>query len=260
MRTGKITALFLLLICCSCGQYVKKETLEASERENKELKESLQSAQENYIKQNKELNAILAELTAISYQTTNLQLNVEQGSAYQMTQAEKISATIQSLKKRIENLEAQARKAREIDKNYAIAVSTIKNLQTTIANQEAEISLLKETINAQEATIQTQKDTIRIQRQDLDKQYELISQQRSQLEETVRKQVNLLYQAGLTFEEIADEGDFSVSGRRNKINVKEYRIQIYEKAKAFYMSAAEQGHSEANGRIASVDEKIEQMK
>ena len=263
MRTGKIAFIIVLaLSLSSCGQVVRREVLDASEQENQELRESLKEVQENYIKQNKELNDILTELSEINYQTVSLQLDVEHGSASR-SQADKISDNIQSLKARIDQLEQDAQRARKVDKDLAIAVSTIKTLRTTISNQEKEIELLKQTvtdqnntIKKQNDTIETQKDSIRIQNDNLRKQNELINSQHDQLKETVKRQTQLLFEAGLELENIADEGDFSIKGKRNRTSISEYRKMIYDKAIMFYQAASNQGHPDAVNKIAGVKAKM----
>lgn len=153
-------------------------------------------------------------------------------------------------------MEQDAQRARKVDKDLAIAVSTIKTLRTTISNQEKEIELLKQTVTEQNNTIETQKDSIRIQNDNLRKQNDLINSQRDQLKETVKRQTQLLFEAGLELENIADEGDFSIKGKKNRTSISEYRKIIYNKAIMFYQAASNQGHPDAASRIVGAQEKM----
>ena len=250
-----IIGALLAIVLTSCGKLVKKEVLDASEQENQELRESLKAMQENYAAQNEELNSILEELSTINCQTLSLQLNIENGVAEE-SQADRISDNIQSIKERIDRLEREAQQARKLNKDLAIATSTIKTLRQTIANQEQEIEQLKKVVGEQSATIETQKDTILNQQENLKKQNDLILSQKNQLDEIVRRQTRLLYEAGLEFESLADGGDFTIKGKKDRASVTDYRKGIYEKSITFYREALRQGHPDAEARIAGVQEKI----
>lgn len=250
IRIAAILAAAITLLSCTNGKpaLVKREALEASEQENAMLRSSLQEAQENFARQNKELGSILAGLAAISRETSSIQLNVETGAS-QRTQAEQAQRNLESLKARINRLEKEANQARKANKELALAVSTIKELRTTVANQEKQITNLKAEIAAREQTIKTQKDTIT-------QQGSLIAAQERALRNAVKDLAEQLYQAGTELEELADSGLLNVSGRRDKLNVSGYRKQIYGKALASYRKAAAQGHEGAKGRIATVEEKL----
>jgi len=257
MKTSKfiIIGALLAIVLTSCGKLVKKEVLDASEQENKELRDSLKEMQDNFVAQNEELNSILEELSSINCQTLSLQLNVENGVADQ-TQAEKISDNIQTIKERIDRLEKEAQRARKLNKDLAIATSTIKTLRQTIANQEQEIDRLKKVVSEQSDTIETQKDTILNQQENLKKQNALILSQKNQLDEIVKRQTRLLFEAGAEFESLADEGSFTIKGKKDRASVAEYRKSIYEKSITFYREALRQGHPDAEAKIAGVQEKI----
>lgn len=150
-------------------------------------------------------------------------------------------------------MEREAAKARKIDKNLALATKTIKELRSTIANQEKEINILKATIEDNNVTIRGQKKTI-------DDQYSTILSQKQELAKIVEKQTELIFKTGIELETIADEGDFSISGRRNKRTVKEYRISIYQKAIESYRMAASQGYAGAQERIKNIETKIAALK
>lgn len=263
MRTHKITAAATLAImaasalltlgACNNGQlpFVKRDVFEEAQNRNKELNITLQNIQESYARQNKELSSILQEISTISRKTSSLQLNVENG-AVEKTQAELIGENIEALKDRIDRLENEAKRARKLDKNLAIAASTIKELKQTIANQEIELNILKNTIEDQKVTIKDQADTIA-------GQSNTIAKQKKELEKTLHKQTEMLYEAGLEFEEIADNGDFKINGQRNKQNIKDYRAAIYEKALTFLTLAAEYGHPLAAEEVEQVKAKREAL-
>lgn len=241
------------LILSSCGNsnefpLVKRSVLDASENENKELKNSLQAVQESYAKQNEELNSILAELSSISYTTQRIQLNVA-GEENKVTEVDRIYESIDALKSRIDKLEKEASRARKLNKDLAIATKTIAQLRETVSNQEKEILVLKQTIADRDATIRVQNDTISSKNR-------TISGQKDKIQQVLTRQTEMLYQAGVEFETIADNGDFKISGRKDKANVKNYREAIYEKAAQYYLMAAEQGHPKAQASYDALKAKL----
>lgn len=241
-----------ILSCDAVSQhFVTKEEFEASESENRELKSSLEAIQRNYAKQNKELNAILSEISSISCQTSKLQLNLESPIVNQ-TQTEMIHDNIENLKRRIDNLEKEAARSRKIDKNYALASSTIKELRETIINKEREIQFLETKISEHEVIINNQKDTI-------EQQYSEILHQKEELKKTVELQTKSLFQAGLKFAEIADEGDFKIHGRRNKQSVAGYRKSIYNEAIKYLEESKAQGHKSAADSIFAIKKRMESI-
>jgi len=264
MRTNKIIIVAVLAlvsaVSCKNGQlpFVSRDVLEASENENKELKNSMETMQQSYAKQNQELNSILTELSAISCKTSTLQLHLE-NEELQQTQAERITDKINALKDRIDKLEQEADRVRKLDKNLAVAASTIKELRQTVANQEKEIDVLKKTIAEREETIKTQESTITEQSSTISEQYQTILDQKNELAKTVAQQTSMLFQAGVKLAAIADNGDFKISGKKNKSSIIEYRKSIYKEAIFFYEKAASQGLAAAKDSVASVTARMESL-
>ena len=237
--------------------FVTREALESSQAETREARAALESVQENYARQNRELNSILAELTEISGQTISLQ--VSQGDGYQkLTQAERIDNNLTALKSRINDLERVAEDARKKDKNMAISAKTIKTLRATIAAQEREIETLRKTVSDRDETIRAQGNVIAVQKDTISRQYQTILVQQEKLRQTVASQTEMLYQAGRSFEQLADDGEtaLNVSGRRDKEMVREYKRAIYTKAEQFYEQASSEHHAEAAGRCEVVKYKL----
>ena len=58
------------------------------------------------------------------------------------------------------------------------------------------------------------------------------------------------------FEDIADNGDFKVTGRKNKTSVNEYRKSIYVRAIEYYKTALSEGHNLAQERLEGAQAKI----
>ena len=248
MRTVQIKlmafiAVITFLISCADGQpiFVKRSTLEASEKENAQLRSSLSEAQRSFTKQNEELNRILMDISTISNETSAIYLNVETGASNR-TVIESAQRNLNSIKDRINRLEQEANRARKLDKNLALAVSTIRQLRETVANHEKEIARLKEEVFRKEQTIKIQEDTI-------------VSQKRA-LQAAIKDLSEQLYMAGFELEELADEGVLNVSGRRDKQTVKNYREKIYLRALTSFRKAAAQGHEGARDRITVVENKI----
>ena len=237
--------------------FVTREALEFSQMETKEVRAALQSVQENYARQNRELSSILAELTEISGQTISLQ--VSQGDGYQkLTQAERIDNNLTALKSRINNLEREAERARKLDKDMAISAKTIQTLRATIAAKELEIATLRQSVAERDETIRTQGNVIAVQKDSITQQYRTILRQQKKLRQTVANQTQMLFEAGRSFEQLADDGEtaLNVSGRKDKEMVREYKRAIYTKAEQFYEQASREHHAEAANRYEIVKCKL----
>ena len=247
-----------VVLASSCGDnspFVKRSVFEQSEAERDKLQSSLSELQENIAKQNEDLCDILNELSAVNSKTSRIQLNIE-GSDDQADQIALIHSDIQEIKIRIDQLESEANRARKLDKNMAIAQNTINELRETVTIQESRIAELTQVIAGKDATISEQQSTISEQDSRIASQESRIASQQEELKRTVARQVEMLYEAGEALEDIADNGDFKVTGRKNKISIKSYRQTIYENAAACYESALAQGHSQAQFRIAGIKAKI----
>lgn len=250
-----------ILYSCEGGQFPgmnsHKEALEAAEKENLELKEALSESQQRFAAQNKELASILHELSSISYSAAAVQLHVENGGAGR-SRVDSVYDNISVIKDRIARLEKEAARARKVDKELAVSVTTIQELRTTVSNLENQVTVLRRKVSEHEGTIREQKETIVSHESTISKQNDTILLQQDKIEETLARQREMLYQAGLEFEGIADEGDFQISGRKNRRTVEEYRKSIYKEAIVFYREAAAQGHTGASFRMESLKRKLEE--
>lgn len=237
--------------------FVLSEALEDSKQETKQTKQSLQSVQENYAKQNRELTAILEEISELSCQTTSLQINPENGSR-QLTQAEQISEGLDRVKNRIDRLEKEAERARQLDKDMALSVKTIKKLRTTVANQQKEIDKLVAVVSDKDATIGRQNTVISVQKDTISDQMRTIRRQKDELKRSLDRQTEMVYQAGLEFERLGNEADkmLAVSGKKDKEMVRSYKKAIYEKAAECYIQAANMNHAGAKGRSEVISYRI----
>jgi len=240
--------------------FVTREALETSQNETKNAKQALQSVQDNYARQNRELSSILAELSELSCQTTALQINPENGSR-QLTQAEKIDGNLEAIRNRIDRLEKEAERARKLDKDMALSVQTIKKLRTTVANQQKEIDNLRSMVSDRDATISRQSSVIAVQKDTISEQLQTILRQKAELKRSLDRQTEMVYQAGCEFERLGDEGDqaLNVSGRKDKEMVRTYKKAIYEKASQFFQQAANMDHAGAKGRCEVISYKISSL-
>lgn len=240
--------------------FVTREALEVSQNETKEAKQVLQSVQDNYARQNRELSSILAELTELSCQTTALQLTPE-NEGRQLTQAEKINGNLNAIKSRIDRLEQEANRARKLDKDMALSSQTIRRLRATVANQQEEIDRLRAAIADRDATISRQNTVIAVQKDTISEQLQTILRQKAELNDALVRQTEMVYQAGCEFERLGDEGEqtLAVSGRKDKEMVRSYKKAIYEKAAQFFRQAAGMNHAGAQGRCEVINYKIQSL-
>lgn len=258
LAVGVITA--AIRSCDIDVPYVTREALETAQNETKEAMQVLQSVQDNYARQNRELSSILAELSDLSCQTTALQLNPENGSG-QLTQAEKIDGSLDAIRIRIDCLEKEAERARKLDKDMALSVQTIRKLRATVANQQKEIDNLKVVITDKDATISRQSTVIAVQKDTISEQLQTILRQKAELRHSLDEQTEMVFQAGCDFERLGDEGEqtLNVTGKKDKEMVRAYKKAIYEKARQFYNTAANMNHAGAKGRSEVISYKISSL-
>lgn len=245
-------AVILLASCNGKAPFVKRSVLEQSEQANAELKSSLKDLQDSYAKQNEDLCSILNDLSVISKRTTQIQLGSE-NPAEQINQVELIHTDIDAIKLRIDQLEKEAARARKLDKKLAVATKTIKELRETIAIQEDRIAELNAAIAKKDVTIKNQQA-------DITTKESKIASQQQEIQQNVAKQLEMIYNAGAKLEEIADNGDFKVTGRKNKTTVNDYRKSIYETAATYYEMAVTQGNAAAQANLDSIKAKIANLK
>lgn len=244
-----------LIVSCDGSQmpWVSREDYNAAKTEAEETKTRLDSIQTCYAKQTENMSMILSEIASLSRRTSTLSLSSGEKPASEINIA---MNDINAVRARIDELEKDADKVRKLDKDLAISRQTIDQLRETVASQEKQIKSLREQIASQGKTIETQQSTIALQKDTISIQNKKLRQQTEQLEKTVWKQVELIYDAGNEFCRIADEGDFKITGRKNKQNVKEYRRLIYEEALGLYEVAAQEGHKAAKDSVKTTKDKI----
>jgi chromosome segregation ATPase len=237
------------LVSCGEEKVSKKEYDEVYE-EYQSLKESLNATQSSNIQQAATINKTLAELADISGNTLVLRGNIENGTA-RITQAERISSNIRAIKDRINSLERQIAD----DSAYKKIVA---NLKTIIREKEKEIDSLKEIIENQNSTISKQNNTINQQQQEIAQKGKQIDYQQERLQQAVKTQASLLYQAASEFEHFAEDVP-DVSRKKNQKKVNEWAISMLSRARLYYMKSQEYGVN-ASDAISRVDRRITRLK
>ena len=243
---------FLLLVSCmGDGETVSKREYDALDKAYKELRDDHKKTQGDYIKNNEEMTAILAELAAVTGKTSSLKSDVEKGKA-RLTQAEQISDRITALKERLAKLEKEAAVNNSSNKTLK---ENVKQLMALTEKQEQEISTLKDEILQRDQTISSQKDTIARRDRTISSQKDVIEQQNEQLQQTVARQAVLIFQAAVDLEELGDQAP-EVKWKKNKEKVEHLQETIYQKALEYYKQAESQGYTPASARIPALEEKI----
>jgi chromosome segregation ATPase len=253
MRTIKIGILFLLpaLLLAGCGTHsedtVSKAEYEQLLQEYADLQAGAEATRKEYAAQAAAVDNILQELSQISGRTVTLRTDIEHGTA-QLTQVEQIQDSIDDIKEKLDRLEKEGAQYKK----------TILNLRKVITEKEAEIEQLKAEIEARDQTISEQHQTIAEQHGTIQSQNETISAQRENLRAAVQEQAQMLFQAGVDFEEIGDSAP-DMFWRRDKEKVKAQVRELYQKAILYYRMAQETGYPEASYRISQVEEKLEKL-
>lgn len=249
-----------VLLAVSCGEnspFVSREELVQSQEKNHQLTASLDSLQRSFNKQAGELSSIISDIAELSSRTARIRVD---GTEKPLSQYETAKGDIQAIRERLDNLEKEVEAGKKKSKSdLAVSAKTIQQLRATLDLKEKEIINLQKQIQEKDQTIQKQDETISVQKDTISRQMQQLQAQKKELQRQVQAQIDLLYKAGNRFSEIADEGDFKVTGRKNKMNVKQYRKAIYEEALDLYEAAAAQGHKAALDSVVSTKFKIREL-
>ena len=252
MRTHKIVlaalavAFFSFTACEEPGTTVSKGEYDHLMEEYRELKAGTEALRAEHAAQAVAIDNILQELSQLSGRTVLLRSEIESGTV-QLTQVEQIEENINDLKQKLSELDKLARQSAELQK-------MVKSLKTVIEEKEAEIEDLKEQIRIKDATIDEQHRTITEQHGTIESQNATISNQQENLRALLAEQAQMLFQAGVDFENLGDEAP-DVHGRRDKKEQKAYREEMYGKAILYYKEAEEAGYPQAAFRLSQVEEK-----
>lgn len=258
MRTHKIALILLSAAFVACaGQhegYVPQEEYDALRNEFKELQASSAATRDQFVDQALAMDNIFQELAQVSGSTVVLRSDLEHGTA-RITQAEQIEKSIDDIKSKLSRLEALTR-------DNAAYRKMVASLKQVIAEKEQEIDQLKAEIQAKDRTIREQNKTITEQSGTITEQSGTISSQKATIEGqqerlrlAVQEQAQMLFQAGVDFEDLGDQSP-TVSRRRDKAKVKSLTREMYEKSILYYSKAQETGYPEAGYRINAVQQKM----
>lgn len=246
MRTFKVTAAFFVaaMLFAGCNAptdapTVPEEQYNALKEKYQELQDNQAALRDNFMDQASEMEKIFQELSSISGKTSALRLDVESGTA-QVKQAEQIQTNIEAIRKRIEKLEKLAS-----DKTY---VNMVKELKGVLEQKEQEIETLKGEIELRDETIKQHEGTIA-------EQDNTINLQKIALQQKVNEQAKALYDAGVDFEELADDAP-EVTRNKNKEKINEWALSMYEKAFIYYSKAELSGYAPASLKLEKVEAKM----
>lgn len=248
MHAYKVTIMALAaMLAAGCTNLVPSDSVEVSDlkKELSELRDANKDLQNKYVAQNQEMSRILEEVATITGKTSDLRIDVENGSA-RLTQAEQISNSIDQIKARIAALEKSMAAVGGKNKEFQ---KMIDGLNSVITEQELQINSLIKEIESKDLTIKAQKDTINIQKSTIQNQLE-------DLLDMVEKQAKSLYDAGVDLESIGDQAP-DVSWKKNKEKVDVMRQNLYKKALSYYRQSYDAGYEAAKDKITAILAKIE---
>ena len=248
-----------VLILVSCGEnspFVSRDELVQSQEKNHQLTASLDSLQRSFNKQAGELSSIINDIAELSNRTARIKVD---GGEKPLSDVEMARDDIRALRSRLDDLEKEVKKSKKLSSDYAVSTNTIAKLREALDAKEKEILRLQKQLKEKDETIQQRDETISVQKDTISRQMQQLQAQKKELQRQVQAQIDLLYKAGNRFSEIADEGDFKVTGRKNKMNVKQYRKAIYEEALDLYEAAAAQGHKAAQDSVVATKFKIREL-
>ncbi len=253
MRTFKIAlAAFMALslaVACDDSKYVSRQDYDTLAKDYEDLKNGSAAIREEYATQAQAVDNILQQLSQISGSTLTLRSDMERGTA-EMTQVEKIENGLDDIKNKMDQLEAATKSNKQLR-------GMVRSLKKVIAEKEAEIETLKAEIRKKDETISAQHQTITEQSGTIESQSATINAQKDNLRALLAEQAQMLFQAGVDFEDLGDEAP-EMSLRKNKRKMADFRNAMYQKAIVYYKQAENAGYPEAAFRISAIEEKLAQ--
>lgn len=242
-----IAVLAIMFSGCNSQDTVSRTEYEDVLAEYEELRQATAATQKAYVKQAEQVDSILMALSQISGKAAAIRLDVETGSG-KLTQVEQIQGNIKNIKDRIDELEKLA-------SNNSALKKIITGLKTVVEEKDKEISQLKKRVQEQEKKIQEQVVTIAEQTGTINSQYQTILNQKQSLEQAVKKQAVMLYNAGVAFENLGDDSP-EIKRKKDREKVDDLTKEMYENALRYYNEAYTAGYKEAKARITEVKRKI----
>lgn len=246
-NTIAIAIITIMLSGCNNQDTVSRTQYEDVLAEYEELRQTTATTQKAYLKQAEQVDSILVALSQISGKAAAIRLDVETGTG-RLTQVEQIQGNIDNIKDRIDELEKLA-------SNNSALKKIITGLKKVVEEKDKEISQLKNQVREQERKIQEQGATIAEQTGTINSQYETILQQKQSLEQAVKKQAIMLYNAGVAFENLGDDSP-EIKRKKDREKVDNLTKEMYQNALQYYNEAYAAGYAEAQTRITAVKRKI----
>lgn len=254
MRTLKIAFLSLfaagILWACDNPEYVSRNEYEQLLQEYAQLQEAAEATRAQYAEQAAAVDQILRELSQISGRTISLRADMEHGAG-ELTQVQQIEESIADIKQQLARLDDLSKQTGELQK-------LVTSLRAVVAQKDQEIEALKAEITRRDATIDEQHRTINEQSGKIEDQSQVITRQQENLQALLAEQAQVLFQAGVDFENLGDNTP-DMHGGRDKRNQKAYRKEMYEKALYYYSQAQQAGYQGASFRVGKVQEKINEL-
>lgn len=249
----------VLILIASCDEnnlFVTREQFQETQERNRKLEVSVDSLQRRFNEQAGELSSIISDIADLSNRTARIKLD---GSEKPLSDYETAKSDIRALRERLDHLEEELEKSKAKNAELSVSAGAIAKLRQALNAKEKEIIRLQMEIKEKDRTIKQREETISVQKDTILRQMNELLKKEKELRRLVDGQIELLYKAGIRFSEIADEGDFKVTGRKNKLNVRQYRAEIYREAYDLYEAAARQGHQAARDSMAVTKTKINQL-
>ena len=237
--------IILLIIICSSLSCTNQEIVRLKQ-ENSTLKFSLnrtkeekENAIERDLVQSKIIDDALIELSEISESSNWIRISLGDSNSHNyLTQTERLSDQIKSIKQNLENLK----------KGYPELYNRIENLRKLVEAKEEEIIQLKNDIEKknQEIALKTevilyQNETIHLINKDLEKSKKEINQLYSN---NKKQMAELWFEMGEKLIIISNNLP-KVWGIKDKKLINDTRLFIQENAKNCYLEAHKLGHSQA---------------
>ena len=247
MGTKKIIILVgFVCMLLSCNNMTSNPSLVELKEENSTLnknldriKEEKEQAIKRDIDQGNIIDNALQELSEISQSSNQIRINLgETNTLNDITQTERLSEQIQSIKNRLDSLKS----------GYPNLYQRIERLQKLVEAKDEEISQLKNDIEKKNQEIASKTDIIENQDVTINKlnnDAERAKKDIAQLYNNNKKQMaELWYQMGEKLISISNNLP-QVRGAKDKKMIQDTRLLIHKNAKNCYLEAYNFGHQQA---------------
>jgi predicted nucleic acid-binding Zn-ribbon protein len=258
MGIYKIIGIALVGLSLTCCNRVPAEQYDELLEKYHVLKEASNIANEDVVRQYKNINNILQRMERLSGQITVVRRNIE---GTPISEIELIHSHADAIEKELIAARGATNQteAPELHRMIAHLQNTVKERQAEIIELKIKIDELSIEINELSTEVEVGKEVINQQAEFIQQQYEEIKQAH---EEIKRMQMNAWYDMGIELYNVYIEYN-DISGglfnNRNRQRMDANKRNVLLKAKNCFQQAVNLGHTDGRNQINAIDVELSSM-